>query len=77
MRSKVLKLIKVLHHYGVDTIRSGVTEELEKVNEMYDDTMKDPTKEYKKKALEAMLRICETETCQTILHEMITQAENK
>lgn len=68
LRFQVLELIKLLHHYGSDTIRSAVEEELEYVNE------KNSATQYKK-ALEVMLRVCDTGISQSIFYEIIEKAE--
>lgn len=75
LRFQVLEVIKLLHHYGIDTIRSGVEEELQHVNQRIDATKKDSAVYYKKKALEVMLRICDSETCQSTIFGIIDKAE--
>lgn len=76
LRFKVLKLIKVLHHYGVDTIRIAMKEALEGVNRKYLVTREDLRIGYKTKALEVMLRICDIQTCQKTLYELIATTES-
>ncbi|KAK1384477.1 hypothetical protein POM88_022212 [Heracleum sosnowskyi] len=52
LRFQVLKVIKLLHHYGVDTIRIGVENELEDVNLKSNQIEEDTAIHYKKKGLE-------------------------
>lgn len=72
---KVVCLIKLLHHYGVNTIRSGVDQELENLNQKHVNTEKDLEIQYKKKGLELMLRICDNEMCQKTIYQIIGKAE--
>lgn len=52
LNPKVVCLIKLLHHYGVDTIRSGVAQELENLNQEHVNTEKGLEIQYKNKVLE-------------------------
>ncbi|KAK1396098.1 hypothetical protein POM88_005961 [Heracleum sosnowskyi] len=70
----VIQLIKLLHHYGLDTIQSGVKEELKEVNQKCDNIENDPAILCKKRLLQVMLRICDTETCQKTLCQIICEA---
>ncbi|KAL1807924.1 hypothetical protein ACET3Z_024914 [Daucus carota] len=75
LRIQVLKVVKLVHHYGIDTIRTGVEEELEDMNQKYDDVKKNLALLYRKKGLEVMLRICDAEACQRTISEIIGKAE--
>ncbi|KAK1384478.1 hypothetical protein POM88_022213 [Heracleum sosnowskyi] len=52
LRFQLLKVIKLLHHYGVDTIRRGVQNELEDVNVKSNEKEEDMALYYNKKGLE-------------------------
>ncbi|KAK1355507.1 hypothetical protein POM88_048763 [Heracleum sosnowskyi] len=67
----VVRLMKLLYHYGLDIIQSGVEEELKEVKQKYDAVKKDPATLCKKKLLEIMLRICGTKTCQRTIYQII------
>ncbi|KAL8125395.1 hypothetical protein AgCh_012911 [Apium graveolens] len=75
LRFQVLKVIKLLHHYGVDTIRRGVENELEDIIKNSNEIEEDMAIYYRKKGLEIMLKICNTETCQTTIYDIIGKAE--
>lgn len=63
--------MKLLYHYGIDTIESGVEEELKEVKQKYDAVKKDPAMLCKMKLLEIMLRICCTKTCERTIYQII------
>lgn len=75
LRFQVLKVIKLVYHYGVDTIRRGVETEIEDIILKSNEIGEDTAIYYKKKGLEVMLKICNTETCQRTIYDIICKAE--
>lgn len=75
LRFQVLKVIKLLHHYGLDIIKRGVEKDLEDENLKCDEMEQDTEIYYKKKGLETMLRVCNTESCQATIYDIIGKAE--
>ncbi|KAL8093204.1 hypothetical protein AgCh_035190 [Apium graveolens] len=67
----VVGLMKLLYHYGIDTIQSGVEEELKEVNQKCGHVNKDLDVQCKQRLLRTMLRICSIRTCQTTIHQII------
>ncbi|KAL8094287.1 hypothetical protein AgCh_035983 [Apium graveolens] len=72
---KVLKLIKILHHFGVDTIQNAVENELKDMKQKYDDAVEDPAIQFKKKGLEVMLRICGNESYERAINEIVRKSK--